>query len=92
MNNITIGDLKKLIGSVNIIDIRNRNIYMMGNIPTSINIEYINLLMEPGKYLNKDTRYYIYCMNGYNSSNLCNNLRKKGYDVVNIVGGYNNYL
>lgn len=76
----------------NIIDIRNRNSYIMGHIPGSINIDYFELLMNHQKYLKKEEKYCLYCDSGKRSLTLVNKLKSLGYNVVNLEGGYNNYL
>ena len=76
----------------NIIDIRSKNKYYMGHIPSATNIEYLELLSNPSKYLNKNEIYYLYCDSGYTSSMVVNKLNNIGYNTVNIDGGYNNYL
>jgi len=90
-SSISIYELKKLIGKINIIDIRDSYIYNLGNIPTSRNIPINFLLMNKGDYLDKNKKYYIYCEKGFQSIKACNELSKSGYDVVNIEGGYNSY-
>ena len=90
--NIKGSDLKGLIGKVGIIDIRKNYLYNMGNIPSSKNIPSAFLLMNPEKYLDKDNIYYIYCSSGLESPKVCSELSSKGYDVVNVLGGYNDYI
>ena len=80
------------MNSSNIIDIRDRNSYVMGHIPQAINIEEYDLLFNTNKYLNKNSIYYIYCDLGNRSGQLAMKLRKDGYNVINIEGGYHNYL
>lgn len=74
-----------------IIDIRSKYKYDLGHIPTAINIDSIELLSNPSKYLNKDKKYYIYCQSGNNSRMVVQQLNNLGYNTVNIVGGYNLY-
>lgn len=76
----------------NIIDIRSRNEYSINHIPGSINIESLELLSNPTKYLNKNDTYYLYCTSGYTSKMVVNKLNNMGYNTVNIDGGFNNYL
>ena len=90
--NIKGSDLKGLIGKVSIIDIRKNYLYNMGNIPSSKNIPSAFLLMNPEKYLDKDNIYYIYCSSGLESPKVCSELSSKGYDVLNVLGGYNDYI
>lgn len=89
---IKANELKGLIGKVNIIDIRNNFIYNLGNIPTSKNIPKDYLLTFPEKYLKKNEKYYIYCESGFTSIKVCNKLREMGYNVINVLGGYHDYL
>ena len=91
MNNITTEELKTLIPNVKIIDIRDNYKYNLGNIPTSKNVPVNFLLTNPENYLNNIDTYYIYCEYGSTSSRVCNVLKSKGYKVVNILGGYNDY-
>ena len=89
---ISASELKGLIGRVKIIDIRNRYLYNLGSIPSSVNIPSNFLLMYPDKYLKKDETYYIYCSQGMESSKVCAKLAKQGYDAVNVLGGYHDYV
>lgn len=88
---IMASDLKGMIGRVNIIDIRKNYLFNLGSIPSSINIPENYLIMFPDKYLNKDEEYYIYCSFGLQSPKVCDELSKKGYNVVNVLGGYYDY-
>ena len=47
--------------------------------------------MNPENYLEKDSKYYIYCEYGSRSEKACKVLINKGYNVVNVLGGYNDY-
>ena len=88
---INVKDLK-YVNKDYIIDIRNNNKYIDGHIDGSKNISYENLLMYPYKYLKKDCKYYIYCQKGIKSKQLCQILRNTGYDVLSVVGGYEEWL
>lgn len=88
---ITLHELLKL-NNPKIIDIRSKDEYIMGTIPTSINIPSIKLDVSPEKYINKHDTYYIFCNNGKRSKVLNEKLNIQGYQTVNIVGGYYNYL
>ena len=78
--------------ALNIIDIREIYELKNGKIPTAKPINKSLLLNNPEKYLDKEKIYYIYCNYGNTSAFLATQLTKKGYNVVNIIGGYNNYL
>ncbi len=91
VQNIDPKDLKRMIGRVNIIDIRENYLYRLGYIPTAKNIPINFLLLNTSTYLNKSDTYYIYCEQGTKSPKVCNKLSKDGYNVINIVGGYKLY-
>ena len=90
-NSITTLELRKLIPGAKIIDIRDNYQFNLGSIPTSINIPMKFLLTNPDSYLTKNNTYYIYCEYGTSSRNVCNELTKRGYNVVNIIGGFKEY-
>lgn len=90
--NIRASELKGMIGRVNIIDIRKKYLHNLGSIPSSINIPSSFLLIDPDKYLKKDKEYYLYCTQGMESVGVCEKLSKKGYKVVNVLGGYHDYI
>lgn len=89
---IRASELKGMIGKVNIIDIRKNFLFNLGSIPSSKNIPMNFLLSDPTKYLFKDTEYYIYCTQGLESVKVCSKLSKNGFSVVNVLGGYHDYL
>ena len=80
------------IPNSNIIDIRSIEKYNDNHIPGSKNVPMILLLKDPSKYMDKYNTYYIYCQKGINSIKVCMQLSKQGYDVVNIIGGYEAWL
>jgi len=90
-HDITTNELKKLIPGAKIIDIRDNYQFNLGSIPTSINIPMNFLLMNPDSYITKNNTYYIYCEYGTRSKKLCNELSNKGYNVINILGGFREY-
>lgn len=78
--------------NINIIDIRSIEKYNDNHIDGARNIPMILLLKDPSKYLEYGKIYYIYCQKGINSIKVCRQLAKKGYDVVNVIGGYESWL
>ncbi len=88
-NNITVD---KLLDKDNIIDIRSIEKYNDNHIQNAKNIPMLLLLKFPSKYLDKNKTYYIYCQKGINSKRVCNELCKMGYNVVNIIGGYEAWI
>ena len=91
MKNINIEEIINNLNNLNIIDIRDSYLYNIGNIPYSINIPMNFIMMNPDNYIDKNKEYYIYCNYGVNSQKLCSFLNNKGYNVININGGYNSY-
>lgn len=91
MECISINELKKL-SNIHIVDIRSSQKYNDNHINGALNITYEQLLLYHYKYLNKNTKYYIYCQKGYKSKEICNYLDKNGYNVVNINGGYESWI
>ena len=90
--NISINDFIKICDKVNIIDIRSRQKYNDNHILNSKNIDKNELILYPNKYLNKNDKYYVYCQRGSNSLRVCQILRNKGYNVYNILGGYEEWI
>lgn len=76
----------------NIIDIRNYYYYNLGHIRGAISVPYYNLLNNYSHYLNKYSRYYLYCDTGEQSSEITKRLNCFGYDTINITGGYQEYI
>lgn len=89
ISSININELKE---TENIIDIRNIEKYNYNHIPGAINIPSEKLLLYPNKYLKKQEKYYIYCQHGQTSYNVCRILSNIGYNIVNLKGGYDNYI
>ena len=88
---ISIDDFMKLVNP-NIIDVRIPQKYNDNHIPGAININANSLLNNPEKYLNPSLIYYIYCQKGTSSRTLAQFLRVKGYQVFNIIGGYEAWI
>lgn len=76
----------------NIIDIRSIEKYNNNHIPNSINIPLEKLLSNFSKCLNKNKKYYIYCQKGIQSKKVCQILKNSGYNVINIIGGYESWI
>lgn len=91
VESISVSELRRL-NITNIIDIRSVEKFNNNHIPGAKHIIYEQLLLYPGKYLNPNIKYYIYCQKGIQSRNLCQILKSKGYNVVNIIGGYEAWI
>jgi rhodanese-related sulfurtransferase len=88
---IRVSELAMLVNP-NIVDIRNYYDYSMGHIRGAISVPYYNLLNNYSHYLNKYSRYYLYCETGEQSLEIVERLNRFGYDTVSIIGGYQEYV
>jgi rhodanese-related sulfurtransferase len=86
-----VNDIDPLIGSINLIDIREPYEFRSGSIKTAKNIPMGELLSNPDKYLDQDKQYYIVCQSGGRSQSACRMLARAGYDVTNVAGGVGSY-
>lgn len=91
LKSITVDELRNL-DYVDIIDIRSEEKYNDNHILNAYNIPYDKLLISPNNYIEKDKVYYIYCQKGITSCKLCRILNSKGYNVININGGYEAWI
>ncbi len=91
ISSISIEDLLKMKPE-HIIDIRNIQSYNNNHIPNAINIPFEKLITSPSKYLNPNVKYFIYCQKGLVSKKACQILSGYGYKVVDIIGGYEEWI
>ena len=75
-----------------IIDIRSSNKYSDGHILNAVNIFSDILLKNPYNYLDKGSKYYIYCQKGHKSLQVCKLLSSMGFNIINIDGGYEAWI
>ena len=91
-NVVNVNEIKKDLGKISLIDIREPYEYSSGHIPTAKNIPMNVLLNNPEKYLEKNNEYYIVCQSGARSALTCKSLSKQGFNVVNVIGGTGSYI
>ncbi|MDD3174083.1 MAG: rhodanese-like domain-containing protein [Herbinix sp.] len=89
---VNVNEMDNLIGSVELIDIREPYEYKSGTLKTAKNIPMGTLINAPENYLKKDKPYYIMCQSGGRSGRTCSILKKQGFDVVNVAGGVGSYV
>lgn len=89
---IHVNELDQLIGSIELIDIREPYEYASGSIKSAKNIPMGQLLSSADKYLNKENTYYIMCQSGGRSRNTTRLLSKQGYQVIDVSGGMGSYV
>lgn len=91
LRDITIEELLK-ISNDNIIDLRNEQSYNNNHIDGAINIPHNKLIANPNMYLERNKKYYLYCQKGITSKKTCNYLLSLGFNVENIIGGYEEWI
>ena len=91
LDSIRVSELVQLVNPM-IVDIRNYYYYSIGHINGAISVPYYNLLNNYSHYLNKCSKYYMYCETGEQSLEVVRRLNSFGYDLVSINGGYQEYL
>jgi len=89
---IHVNDMDNLLGSVELIDIREPYEYKGGSLKTAKNIPMGNLLSSPDNFLKKEKTYYIMCQSGGRSGRTCSILTRQGFDVINVAGGMGSYV
>lgn len=94
MKEINSKELRNLLRkkNINLIDIRDNYSYQKGTIGNAKNIPKMYLILDDRKYLNYDEEYVLFCDSGTSSRELCRFLTNKGYDVINLNGGYFSYI
>ena len=92
MYSVSISQLKLVMNNENLIDIRDIEKFNGSHIIGAHNIPMIKLLADPSRYLSKNKIYYIYCQQGITSVRLVGSLRKQGYNVYNVIGGYERWI
>lgn len=90
-HSIHVNDLDSLLGTINIIDIREPYEFKTGSVKTAKNIPMNDLLTHPTRYLKTDKQYYLMCASGMRSMRTTTALSKIGYNVVNVKGGFGSY-
>ncbi|SFR84889.1 rhodanese-like domain-containing protein [Anaeromicropila populeti] len=85
-------DIFQYIGRADckIIDLRNKEDYLRGHIPSAINIpfeafENNQICLVAGYY------YIVYCERGGLSLQLARVLTRQGYKIINVYGGFHAY-
>lgn len=89
---IKTNDILKYIGMPNvvIIDLRDRDEYEAGHIPSAINIPYEQLEYRK-RNLRHDNLIIFYCGRGHISLMAARDLMKDGYNIKSLYGGYRAY-
>lgn len=89
---ITTKELKVLLSKENIqlMDVRTPEEIKEGVIETAFFANYFDIDFErvANAQLNKSKPVYLYCRSGNRSGKACKILKEKGFEVINVLGGY----
>jgi rhodanese-related sulfurtransferase len=92
---ITTKELKVLLmqEKIQLLDVRTSAEIKNGFIETAIFINYFeeDFFIKATKVLNKNKPVYLYCRSGNRSGKSAKILQEKGYNVYNVLGGYNQW-
>ena len=92
LNSITTKELKVLLSKENIqlMDVRTPEEIKQGTIQTAFFANYFDVDFEKvaTAQLNKSKPIYLYCRSGNRSGKACKILKEKGFEVINVLGGY----
>lgn len=72
---------------INLIDVREVYEFRSGHIKGSKNIPMVGMINNASHFLNKKETYYIICLSGARSAQVCNRLSASEYKVINVKGG-----
>ena len=92
LKSITTKELKVLLSKENIqlMDVRTPEEIKEGTIQTAFFANYFDVDFEKvaTAQLNKSKPVYLYCRSGNRSGKACKILKEKGFEVINVLGGY----
>ena len=76
---------------INILDVRKQSEFKNGAIPSAINCSHTKVLNQLDE-IDQSTPWIVNCQGGTRSAAACMALRRQGYDVTNLAGGYRGWL
>ena len=75
---------------ITILDVREVDEFEAGHIEGALNAP-LSTLDKEYEQLDASKRYYVICQGGMRSERACRFLETKGFDVVNVEGGMNQW-
>ena len=75
---------------ITILDVREVDEFQAGHIEGALNAP-LSTLENGYEQLDESKRYYVICQGGMRSERACQFLETKGFDVVNVEGGMNQW-
>lgn len=88
---VKVNELDKLIGQIDLIDIREPYEFAEGHLETARNIPMNEIMTYPDKYLDKNKKSYLICQAGVRSGLAVNILKEAGYQVIDVSDGMGAY-
>ena len=73
-----------------ILDVREVDEFQAGHIEGALNAP-LSTLDKEYEQLDSSKRYYVICQGGMRSERACHFLEKKGFDVLKVEGGFNQW-
>lgn len=94
-NTITTKELKTLLAKekIQLVDVRTPKEIKQGAIEDAQFVNYFdaNFTEKIVSKLDKEKPVYLYCRSGTRSGKACKILKEKGFDVYNVLGGFNQW-
>ncbi|MGX7195999.1 rhodanese-like domain-containing protein [Enterococcus olivae] len=78
---------QRLSENISILDVRTPSEYRSGHLPTAKNVP----LSKISSYSLKEKQVYVICQSGMRSRQAAKQLKKKGYEAINVRGGMNQW-
>ena len=75
---------------ITILDVREVDEFQAGHIAGALNAP-LSTLENGYEQLDSSKRYYVICQGGMRSERACQFLETKGFDVINVEGGMNQW-
>ena len=83
---------QKHINNAIIVDVRTPEEYEEGHLEQAVNINWFDSdFQQKVSNLDKDKKIFVYCKKGGRSTKAAAVLDSLGFDVVNLLGGYDAY-
>lgn len=73
---------------LNVLDVREADEYVKAHVPLSTNMPMSTFNIYK---LDKDILYYVICVSGNRSGEVCRYLARRGYQGINVKEGLNEY-
>lgn len=86
MKEISVQELKAILGEVSLVDVREPDEYVQAHVPGAYLIPLATVPVRNNE-LDKSQTHYIICKSGARSAKAAEFLIAQGFDAVNISGG-----